>query len=298
MKAAKATGFTLIELLVVIAIIAILASILFPVFSQAREKARSISCLSNCSQLAMAHIMYWQDYDDTTVTSWSYGFPGDFEWYVQPYVKNFDVMLCPSYRVAMTSLATACNNADFLPGHVNNPTGQAYNWGYGYNTGLAWDDDTGLTRQAPADYPDMTPYEFDFNGMAYTAYYRNPSMNGIAEASMASPSQLILLGDTVDTVPAGLGLPDLSLDRTGTCNTVRKQNWPRHTAGANLVYCDSHAKWYHYQTSLVTLNDQVTPGTFVGQTNQVVPDPCTYISDYDGTNDPNNCKQLGNLHVP
>ena len=47
------SGFTLIELLVVIAIIAILAAILFPVFAQAREKARSISCLSNVKQTVL-----------------------------------------------------------------------------------------------------------------------------------------------------------------------------------------------------------------------------------------------------
>jgi len=100
----SSAGFTLIELLVVIAIIAILASILFPVFAQAREKARQSSCLSNQKQLALGVLTYVQDYDE--------GFPlsqfrvtppvgnaspsGDtayeWTWAVQPYIKNGTVM--------------------------------------------------------------------------------------------------------------------------------------------------------------------------------------------------------------
>src|SRR5437762_7525147 len=89
----KRHGFTLIELLVVIAIIALLAAILFPTFAQAREKARAISCLSNCKQLGLAIMMYAQDNDER----YPFGHVDDADtagdaasWVdsVQPYIKT------------------------------------------------------------------------------------------------------------------------------------------------------------------------------------------------------------------
>lgn len=99
-------GFTLIELLVVIAIIAILAAILFPVFAKAREKARQSSCLSNVKQIATAILSYAQDYDEIMPREDGYytptamladdGFPNYWWQGVQPYMKNLQILACPS----------------------------------------------------------------------------------------------------------------------------------------------------------------------------------------------------------
>jgi len=96
------TAFTLIELLVVIAIIAILAAILFPVFAQAREKARQISCVSNEKQLGLAFQQYVQDNDETFPRARGYESPGDYPYNtsgwageIWPYVKSKGAFACP-----------------------------------------------------------------------------------------------------------------------------------------------------------------------------------------------------------
>ncbi len=115
----RRVGFTLIELLVVIAIISILVAILFPVFSRARESARRASCASNLKNIGLAWMMYIQDYDDVTPVL-SYGSPPKiFYWYasqtltpvneynsqegfIQPYMKNAQILDCPSMTIPVT----------------------------------------------------------------------------------------------------------------------------------------------------------------------------------------------------
>src|ERR1700733_14163574 len=89
-------GFTLIELLVVIAIIAILAAILFPVFAQAREKARQTSCASNLKQLGLAYVQYVQDYDELMPSAISGSSWEGWAGLIYPYVKSTGVYSCLS----------------------------------------------------------------------------------------------------------------------------------------------------------------------------------------------------------
>ena len=99
----RSAAFTLIELLVVIAIIAILAAILFPVFAQAREKARQTSCLSNTRQYSLANLMYIQDNDESFPMSAYLNVTcvATFYQVVAPYVKNEQITQCPSEREAI-----------------------------------------------------------------------------------------------------------------------------------------------------------------------------------------------------
>src|SRR5437660_12674270 len=95
----KRSGFTLIELLVVIAIIATVAAILFPVFAQAREKARQATCQSNLKQIGLAALMYAQDYDETMPNSGSSAGGGDLTGLLHPYTKQQfgqGIWRCPS----------------------------------------------------------------------------------------------------------------------------------------------------------------------------------------------------------
>ncbi|MCC6731162.1 MAG: DUF1559 domain-containing protein [Chthonomonadales bacterium] len=106
-RARRMSAFTLSELLVVIEIIAILAAILFPVFAQAREKARGISCLSNTRQIGLALAMFAQDHEeylpkaffnDEAQAGESWGNPWWFGWeqVIAPYIKSNMLLHCPS----------------------------------------------------------------------------------------------------------------------------------------------------------------------------------------------------------
>jgi prepilin-type N-terminal cleavage/methylation domain-containing protein/prepilin-type processing-associated H-X9-DG protein len=215
-------GFTLIELLVVIAIIAILAAILFPVFAQAREKARAGACLSNTKQIGTALYMYVQDYDENlpyTYNWWGIGtyVVGSITYkatvgivpppiYLAPYVKNFGVFNCPS-------------NAKQLPTSGTITYGTAIQ-SYGWNWYITY-----VSNNYPA-----------FAGRTGGQY------EGVSLGAIQKPADQVMMGDSnPDRLGGGYIYPHTNVYTA----TQGYQGKPfRHSEGDNYIFLDGHAKWF------------------------------------------------------
>ena len=197
-------AFTLVELLIVIAIIALLAAILFPVFAQAREKARQTSCVSNLRQIGLATLMYAGDYDETLplytydyLTYWcggrvASGQPFDKQrGLITPYTKSGDLQQCPSYTGASNLGGT----------------------GYGINSQLVFDR---ATFGPPAPAP-----------LAALAHPAETILFG--DAGIPGWGSNRQVGETIQIDPPALWLPLPTIDF-------------RHGGWANFVWADGHAR--------------------------------------------------------
>ena len=243
-------GFTLIELLVVIAIIAILAAILFPVFAQAREKARAISCLSNIKQTSLASMMYSQDYDEvmngpaqrrcgnTGPTQYSNYFWSKnwMTWpeLIIPYMKNLDVYTCPDRREQPFfgySINVNSSNDDF-PGSPTPPG----NWFDGKCPGLT---KNGQRTVALAELvaPASTIWYYDSNASIF--------QDGLVTWA---DLQADAAGDPKHTrsleIDGSETIAQLFLTGGALADKDPVIHDPmRHSGGMNIAWCDGHAKF-------------------------------------------------------
>jgi len=239
----KRKGFTLIELLVVIAIIAILAAILFPVFAQARAKARAISCISNLKQLSLGIGMYQQDYDEriipehlaipdsevgktgTDVRDWR-----RYWWYrVQPYTKNYAIQVCPDRRDD-GGLEWPSDPENFRVGGA-----------IGINDLMSgWDGNTDSPKIANIDAPAFSVQLADSGCPSPVGTNDDPWVHGDAAATLydADPDNA-----KNSYTNDGEGTWFFNEDRSNwATNDARRLPTARHNQQCNVAFFDGHAK--------------------------------------------------------
>ena len=272
----KRQGFTLIELLVVIAIIAILAAILFPVFAQAREAARTTACLSNVKQLSLGALMYVQDYDEQFWT-WNWGFdcnggnnglPRDSAAFwtmaIYPYVKSPQVYQCPD-DILQWDDAWANNEGQNCsddngthdifaptPGHYYWDTNPAY-WNpkfVSYGADESLDGGTKLAAiRAPANvmlFGDCASQLADMwagvGGISSTSSSANYITARVAFSS--DPYGCCLMWDSQQTATQ---FENMTSDNGNPITGNSLSNATRHHGGENVSYTDGHAKYSKWQ---------------------------------------------------
>jgi prepilin-type N-terminal cleavage/methylation domain-containing protein/prepilin-type processing-associated H-X9-DG protein len=256
-----ARGFTLIELLVVIAIIAILAAILFPVFAQAREKARAASCLSNTKQIGVASMMYAQDYDEMIHANAFSDPPRVLDgahfvncstprWMdvLQPYVKNVQVFNCPSDPFSNISGVLANGTAHTLAGnkrYVYQPYSPDGSQVFREADCGAFNGVTNVGRRFGS---------YAINNMYYAAGDAFTPPNNISLAAVGQPADTVLYAETQGYGQSGdFYRRDLADPQPTTPNLTfpfpaminRNNNGAilgRHMKLANIVWCDGHVK--------------------------------------------------------
>lgn len=219
----RSSGFTLIELLVVIAIIAILAAILFPVFAQAREKARTASSSSNVKQIGLAVLMYKQDYDERyPFGGWRPNSDGTDEWQnsTAPYIKSKGIYRCPS----TTDLDEDASNPQAWAWN-RNPVNYLYNNQFGRDHRPLSDAAT----QAPAECFMLMDGHSDWGCPGDPPQCVGVDWQG-------RPRTTWLMEDTTFGSAGSLVTGWLSWQGF---------TWglPRHSGGANICYADGHAKY-------------------------------------------------------